>query len=547
MRTMLLPLLLGLSGCIWISPEDLQSRQRDLGDVDGDGYVDLAYGGEDCDDSDEAIHPDATELCDDVDNDCDGQVDEDDADDALAWYADQDGDGHGDASDVREACTQPSGYVPDADDCDDGDASITDGEVFYTDGDGDGFGDAAAAVQSCEPRSGLVADDSDCDDSDPLVFPGAPETLGDALDANCDGDPDAVAFSAVDTRAGVEVQGPRLAVNSTRVYLGWAAEWMDLGSVVQDAVAVGIYDLAAPWEGEVDFWSRDARSELGSLGGFDLVADDSMFAVARSFTDADSRSIQLEGVDATALTFGSHVSSRDIVAPFDDLQLSLSAQGKLSVVGCGLDGAGVHGVQVSSMGLVAGSASPSFDASSNEAYDDHDTCEYDPVALDIYMGDSAEKQLDYYGFDTVRGELSSFASATVPWDIQDTEINVVNGWLVAAISDLIGGDYLYLDIQPDTGSTVIPYVWQELDHAIEQVDVSATTDGITIACGADRAGDAWLLWADLEVDEYLSRVQLEPELSSRIEDCAITVTADGLVVVALRATDELALGVARMP
>jgi hypothetical protein len=46
-------------------------------DDDGDGYD----ADEDCDDGDAAIHPGATEVCDDeADNDCDGAVDADDGD-----------------------------------------------------------------------------------------------------------------------------------------------------------------------------------------------------------------------------------------------------------------------------------------------------------------------------------------------------------------------------------------------------------------------------------------------------------------------------------
>ncbi len=41
-------------------------------DADGDGYD----AGEDCDDSDASVNPGAEEACDDVDNDCDGAIDE---------------------------------------------------------------------------------------------------------------------------------------------------------------------------------------------------------------------------------------------------------------------------------------------------------------------------------------------------------------------------------------------------------------------------------------------------------------------------------------
>ena len=58
------------------------------------------------------------EICDGVDNDCDGQTDEGAAD-SLTWYADRDGDGHGNANEVWLACEAPEGYVESSDDLDD--------------------------------------------------------------------------------------------------------------------------------------------------------------------------------------------------------------------------------------------------------------------------------------------------------------------------------------------------------------------------------------------------------------------------------------------
>lgn len=134
------------------------------------------------------------EVCDGVDDDCDGLVDDQDADvSAPAWHPDGDADGYGDPASSFLACTQPSGTLGDATDCDDADAainpaatetcndldddcdglvdgqddSLSGGHGYYADADGDGLGDAGAQVTSCGPPPGHVSDSSDCDDTDP--------------------------------------------------------------------------------------------------------------------------------------------------------------------------------------------------------------------------------------------------------------------------------------------------------------------------------------------------------------------------------------------
>ncbi|MDP7110775.1 MAG: MopE-related protein, partial [Myxococcota bacterium] len=92
-------------------------------DLDGDGYDDQGCGGDDCDDGDPAIYPGADEWCDALDNDCDGDVDESPAIDAITWYADADGDGYGDVGAPQQACDQPDDHVANVTDCDDGDST----------------------------------------------------------------------------------------------------------------------------------------------------------------------------------------------------------------------------------------------------------------------------------------------------------------------------------------------------------------------------------------------------------------------------------------
>ena len=145
------PLALLLLVACRSDPKDIDTAAMDgqcdwYTDADGDGYGDpdgLAAGpceddvpgyadnAEDCDDQDAAINPAATEACNAIDDDCDGEIDE-----GLleTWYTDADGDGHGDPDSAVEACTQPSDAVADGDDCDDTDAEGHPGAAERCDG-----------------------------------------------------------------------------------------------------------------------------------------------------------------------------------------------------------------------------------------------------------------------------------------------------------------------------------------------------------------------------------------------------------------------------
>ena len=80
----------------------------------------------DCNDSDAAVNPAATEICDGIDNNCNGNIDEGLL---LTFYADNDGDSYGSASNSTLACSQPDGYVADSTDCNDNNPNINPGAI----------------------------------------------------------------------------------------------------------------------------------------------------------------------------------------------------------------------------------------------------------------------------------------------------------------------------------------------------------------------------------------------------------------------------------
>lgn len=217
-------------------------------DLDGDG---ICPADGDCNDNDATINPNAQEVCDGIDNNCDRSVDEN-AQDTFYW--DDDGDGYGDPNSSIDACDRPNGYVGNDNDCDDSNADIypgnidvagdgvdqncdgtdapvfdidgdgysstvdcddndvnvnpgvaevcnniddncdgsvdnnaLDGITYYMDSDGDGYGDSSLTVIACSLLPGYSITDGDCNDADIAYNPIAAESCTDTNDYNCDG------------------------------------------------------------------------------------------------------------------------------------------------------------------------------------------------------------------------------------------------------------------------------------------------------------------------------------------------------------------------
>ena len=100
--------------CVDVCPVDCFREGPNFLTIDPDECIDCA------------VNPSATEICDDLDNNCDGEADVG-AVDAATWYQDADTDGYGDTDFSQESCDTPEGYASEDGDCDDAVASTNPG------------------------------------------------------------------------------------------------------------------------------------------------------------------------------------------------------------------------------------------------------------------------------------------------------------------------------------------------------------------------------------------------------------------------------------
>lgn len=123
-------------------------------DSDEDGF--FSY--EECDDRNPTVFPGATEVCNGIDDDCDGLIDED--------------------LEIRR---------------------------YYLDADNDGFGNEMMTLDTCLALApaGWVSDDTDCNDAVSSIYPGASDIVDNFIDEDCSGR-DASAFSFILTNSDLQ-------------------------------------------------------------------------------------------------------------------------------------------------------------------------------------------------------------------------------------------------------------------------------------------------------------------------------------------------------
>ena len=223
-------------------------------DADGDGLT-ACLG--DCNDGDATVNPDATEICDGLDNNCDGAIDE--------GFTDDDGDG-------VAAC---------AGDCDDTDPTISPLEPELCDGidtDCNGLDDAGNPgvddQETDDDTDGVIECDGDCDDTQVTVFPGSPE-ICDGLDNDCDPATDELVDADADGEATCDgdCDDDDLAINTT------AAEVCD----TIDNNCDGVIDEGFDSDGDGFFAGTDCLAAYGSEDCDDL--DPAIFPGAEDVCD----------------------------------------------------------------------------------------------------------------------------------------------------------------------------------------------------------------------------------------------------------------------
>jgi hypothetical protein len=503
----------------------------------------------DCNDTNASVNPSAQEVCNGLDDDCDGGRDVN-AVDATPWYADADRDGYGLGSSVVMACRAPEGYVASSGDCDDTRRAVNpgavercnrldddcDGEInedavdratWYMDLDGDGYGVADGAVLACEAPAGFVAMAGDCDDSTDAMSPGLAEMCGDGIDNNCDGGAKGCVFegriSRDDADVGVDLNADVPFAADSLSGLG-DTDGDGYGDLLVGSSA-GSYVLRGPvlWDGDLSDASAAILPRPGEACRVEAVGDldDDGTADLLDFTwgagvagriSLLSGPIEgyLPGADIEeetgfkrALYLGDTTSSRDLTGDgIDDLVLIGSDAGSLSLLilagpFTSLDEAMVDAVRITGLPL-------SYDAYRLSYGGDVD-------------GDGVGDLVVGVPVDAPAGEPSDGAVLVFhgPF-LEDRAADEADAWITGAEGSFAGWD---LDATRDLDG----------DGAAE-ILLSAPNHRVTDELGNLRVGAVLIFGGgaegDLELDEARARI-LGPSVPRAIFDGSDPIWSEG--------------------
>lgn len=253
-------------------------------DVDGDGYgadetavqtcepvAGAVTMGGDCDDTVATSHPNAEELCNSLDDNCDGVAD---IGIEGEWYADDDVDGYGNPNVHETTCLPPAGWVQNDDDCRPGDALGFPGSDEYcnsVDDNCDGVVDEGYDQDGDGHFDSVCSFGDDCDDTSPNIYTGAREYCENGADDDCDGEDPYCGYSG---DYDLEIEAEVLLSQADFGYMGYVMLVGDATGDGEDDIftastsAGGGYLIPGPLDGSDDMDNVGTKHQgVGGVSG----------------------------------------------------------------------------------------------------------------------------------------------------------------------------------------------------------------------------------------------------------------------------------------